>query len=168
MTDDKADDTVTASRIVTRERIVAAPAHAIFAIVADPRRHCEIDGSGSVRDAIDAHGTIAQGAKFGMRMRMGLPYTMINEVVEYEPDRRVAWAPHMSLFGRELKFASGRVWRYELEPRDDGTTLVRESWDGTHEQLYPLLARTGQLDKVAKSLEETLSRLDRVVTGETS
>src|SRR5215471_7457775 len=33
------------------ERVIHAPADAIFALLADPSRHKEIDGSGSVREA---------------------------------------------------------------------------------------------------------------------
>lgn len=155
-------------RIIARERVIAAPAEKIFAIVADPRRHHEIDGSGSVKDATDAPESLAVGSKFGMNMKQGVPYKMINEVVEYEPARRIAWAPRMSLFGREIGLASGRVWRYELEPRDDGSTLVRESWDGTHEQLYPVLARFHQLGKIGTALDQSLERLESVATGQSA
>ena len=56
-------------------------------------------------------------------MKMGLPYSMESEVIEFEQDRLFAWrtaAP--GVFG---KVVGGRVWRYEFEPTDDaGTTLV--------------------------------------------
>lgn len=152
-------------RVISRERVIAAPADKIFAIVADPRRHPEIDGSGTVQGAVDAPDQLALGSKFGMKMRLGVPYRMVNEVVEYEPDRRIAWAPHMSILGREVKLGSGRIWRYELEPRDDGSTLVRETWDATKEQGFPLLKHTGFVGKTETALEQTLERLDQAATG---
>lgn len=39
-------------RQVSRRVEVAAPAAELYAIVADPRRHHELDGSGTVRDNI--------------------------------------------------------------------------------------------------------------------
>ena len=33
------------------ERVIAAPPETIFAIIADPKRHHEFDGSGTVREA---------------------------------------------------------------------------------------------------------------------
>ena len=40
--------------VVSVERVIDAPAAAIFAIVADPSRHPEIDGSGSVKSLTSA------------------------------------------------------------------------------------------------------------------
>ena len=155
-------------RLITRERVIAAPADKIFAVIADPRRHPDIDGSGSVKGAVDAPDSLKLGSKFGMNMKVGIPYKMINEVVEFEPDRRIAWAPHISILGREIRFGSGRIWRYELEARDDGTTLVRETWDGTKEAGFALQKRAGLPQKTAEALDQTLLRLDHVVTGEAS
>ena len=40
--------------VETVERTIPAPPEAIFALLADPSRHHEIDGSGSVKAAKDA------------------------------------------------------------------------------------------------------------------
>ena len=37
--------------VVSVERVIAAPPEAIFAVLADPRRHKDFDGSGSVGEA---------------------------------------------------------------------------------------------------------------------
>ena len=34
---------------------------------------------------------LSLGDSFGMKMRMGVPYRMRSKVVEFEPDRRIAW-----------------------------------------------------------------------------
>jgi len=52
-----------------------------------------------------------------------LPYRTTNAVIEYEPDRRIAW--QTTALGGLL---GGRIWRYELSPAAGGT-LVRETWD---------------------------------------
>ncbi len=107
------------SRTVTSSTVVEAPASRIFAILADPRQHPRIDGSGSVRGSVRGPDRLEQGSRFSMSMRLGAPYAVVNTVVEYEPDRRIAWkhfAPHR--------------WRYELEPVAGGTR-VTETWDAT-------------------------------------
>ena len=60
-----------------------------------------------------------------------MPYSTVSEVVEYEADRRIAWQTYSTIkwLGR---LGGERIWRYELEPVDAGT-LVRETWDITHE-----------------------------------
>ena len=39
---------------VSVERFIKAPAERVFALLADPSRHRELDGSGTVREAVDA------------------------------------------------------------------------------------------------------------------
>ena len=64
-----------------------------------------------------------------MSMKMGVPYSMVNTVVEFEENRRIAWQTRPDRFGQ---LVGGRIWRYELEPVDGGT-LVRETWDISQE-----------------------------------
>ena len=68
-------------------------------------------------------------------MHMGMGYSMVNTVIEFEENRRIAWQATMAGFlGR---FVGGRIWRYELEPVEGGTR-VRESWDISqdHQRLF--------------------------------
>ena len=84
---------------------IDAPPATVFAIVADPHQHPRIDGSGSVRGIVEGPQRLTRGATFAMRMRLfGFPYRITNRVVEYEPDRLIAWR----------HFGAHR-WRYELE-----------------------------------------------------
>jgi uncharacterized protein YndB with AHSA1/START domain len=108
-------------RLVSETTTIDAPPAVVFAIVADPRQHPRIDGSGSVRALITGPDRLEKGATFGVSMRLfGLPYTIRNRVVEFEPDRLIAWR----------HFGAHR-WRYELAPTDDGGTRVTETWDAT-------------------------------------
>lgn len=102
---------------------VAAPPATVFAIVADPRQHARIDGSGTVREAVSGPDRLELGSRFDMSMKMGAPYRISNKVVEHEPDRLIAWR-HVGL----------HRWRYELTPTADGGTEVTETWDLSH---YP-------------------------------
>ena len=144
---------------VSVERLVQAPAAQVFAILADPARHREIDGSGTVRDAVDAPARLAMGARFGMNMKAGAPYRMVNEVVEFEPDRRIAWQARPDK-GWAAKGIGGRIWRYELEPREGGT-LVRETWDISQEKVPPLVWGLRGLTRI--SMNRTMDRIEKLV-----
>jgi uncharacterized protein YndB with AHSA1/START domain len=149
------------SDVVTVERVIAAPPDKIFELLADPTRHREIDGSGTLVEAKEPSRRLQLGDRFGMSMRMGVPYSMENTVIELEDDRRIAWQTRGG--GRLGQKAGGRIWRYELEPVDGGTR-VRESWDITQESplTKPLVKLSG--GKTKKNMEATLARIEEVVT----
>jgi uncharacterized protein YndB with AHSA1/START domain len=145
--------------VVSVERVIAAPPEAIFAVLADPRRHRDIDGSGTVGDAKDLPDRLRLGSTFGMSMKMGVRYSMVNEVVEFEEGRRIAWQPRMKAFSW---VSGGRIWRYELEPVDGGTR-VTETWDITKEKSKAFVRPAAK--KTRANMEQTLARLDEVVTA---
>lgn len=132
---------------MSRSTVVDAPPATVFALLADPRRHPEFDGSGTVKSGLSAPERLSLGASFGMRMNLGLPYVIRNVVVEFEPDRRIAWRH----FGRH-------VWRYELEPVGTGTR-VTETFDYSHALSPQVLELLGFPDRNAKGIEQTLPRL---------
>jgi len=143
--------------VVKVERVIAAPASELFAIVADITRHPEIDGSGSVvKPKAGAPAQLELGTRFCMSMKVGVPYSMSNTVIEFEPGRRIAWKTTVSGFlGRYL---GGRIWRYEFEPAEGGT-LVRESWDISQDKQARFLRRGKMPSMTAESMEKTLARL---------
>jgi uncharacterized protein YndB with AHSA1/START domain len=148
--------------VETVERVIAAPPEAIFAFLVDPRKHREIDGSGTVRDAKGEPQTLGLGSTFGMSMKMGLPYSMESTVIEYEENRRIAWQTHGPT--RIGKLVGGRIWRYELEPVEGGTR-VSESWDIRQESaMTRSIVRKGA-EKTRKDMAATLERIDELVTG---
>jgi uncharacterized protein YndB with AHSA1/START domain len=153
--------------VVSVVRVVPAPPEAIFALVADASRHPDIDGSGTVRQAKPgAPQRLALGSTFGMSMKMGIPYSMVNTIVEFEENRRIAWqARPPGLLGR---FLAGRIWRYELEPVEGGT-LVRESWDVSQDHQRALLTRGKLPETTRRNMERTLERIESltVATGGT-
>jgi uncharacterized protein YndB with AHSA1/START domain len=137
---------------VFAERVIPATPEAIFTILADPSRHAEIDGSGSVPGEKVPSARLSLGATFSMDMRAGIGYATRNRVVEFEEGRRIAWH-HMARF----------VWRYELMPVDGGTK-VTESFDYSVPwgiALVPL----GVPQRNRKAMERTLERLEEVVTA---
>ncbi len=146
---------------VSVERVVAAPPEEVFALLADPRRHREIDGSGTLRDTVDGPPRLFRGARFGMRMQLGGRYAMTSTVVEFEEGRRIAWQPRPTSRVAALAIG-GRIWRYELAPVEDGT-LVRETWDIRQERFpLPLLVAR---PAVRRAMTRTLERLAQRVTA---
>jgi len=136
------------SRIVSRSTIVSAPAQMIFDLLADPRRHSEIDGSGSVQSAqINAPERLSLNATFGMQMKIGLSYKITNTVVEFEEGKTIAW-----------RHFGGHIWRYILEPVDGGTKVTEQfDWNKSKSPLVLKLRKSPQEN--AKSMEKTLENL---------
>ena len=148
--------------VVSVERVIPATPEAIFDLIADASRHPDIDGSGTVKE-VKAGGPerLSVGATFGMSMHMGVRYSMVNTVIEFEDNRRIAWkAAPGGLVGR---FAGGRIWRYELDPVEGGT-LVRESWDISQDHQRAFLRLGGLPDKTAANMAKTLGRIEEIVT----
>ncbi len=107
------------------QRTIAAPAADIFAVLTDPHGHVAIDASGMLQDATgDRAGRV--GDTFVVHMDrealndfpMGR-YDVTVEIVEYEPDRLIAW----TILG-QIKPQIGHVYGYRLEPDGDGTVVT--------------------------------------------
>lgn len=148
----------------TVERVIPAPPERIFDLVADPRRHQDINGNDTVRDAFDVPDRLSLGATFGMNMDFGGTYTMVSTVIEYDEGRRIAWQsrpPADSARWRHM--FGGRIWRYELEPVEGGTR-VRESWDLTQEGLKWLVINYRRQTRT--NMTKTLERIEQLVTAE--
>ncbi len=145
--------------VVSVERIIPAPPEAIFALIADPTRHRDLDGSGTVRSATDVPEQLALGSTFGMDMQLGVKYAMVNTVIEFEQDRRLAWQARPPS-GLTSPFFGGRIWRYELEPAPGGTT-VRETWDVSQEK-NKFLVRPYRV-KARRDMTATLERIEALV-----
>lgn len=140
-------------RTVSVARVINASPSEIFDVLADPSRHAEFDGSGTVKGSRDdAPERLALGSKFGMNMRIVVPYAMGNTVVEFEEDRLIAW----SHFGKHR-------WRYELEPHDEGT-LVTETFDWSTSVAPWFIEAVGYPTRHEASIEQTLERLNDLVT----
>src|SRR3954471_1223520 len=100
--------------VATVERFIPAPPEKIFDLLADPDRHHDIDGSGTVQASETGAKRLHLGSKFGMSMKMGIGYSMESTVIEFEQDRRIAWQTRPPNKVAAI-FAGGRIWRYVLE-----------------------------------------------------
>lgn len=142
-----------ADRVVSRTRVIDATPEAIFAIVASPVGHTQIDGSGSVRKVISGPERLELGSKFRMDMKLGIPYKMTSTVTEFDENRLIAWAH----FGKHR-------WRFELEAVDGGT-LVTHSFDWSTSIARKGIELAGYPKKHPANLERTLEKLDALLTS---
>jgi hypothetical protein len=153
-------------------RLIKAPAGRIFAILADPARHVEIDGSGMLRGIVSGPAISGVGDVFLMKMYfepLG-DYVMINRVVQYKPDRRIEWepAPGDAAAAQNGAFtigvSPGHRWSFDLDRDGKGATVVTETFDcsAAPESLRQAL-RNGETWIEAMTM--TLTRLDALCAG---
>jgi uncharacterized protein YndB with AHSA1/START domain len=139
--------------------VVPAPPERAFALLADPDRHPELDGSGMIR-ASGTHLAITElGDVFVMHMhhqRFG-DYDMDNVVTVYEPDQAIGWSPAPP--GGE---PVGHTWTWRLEPTADDSTAVTHTydWSGVTEdwllEHLPVVSRE-QMQESLRRLAELLA-----------
>jgi hypothetical protein len=160
-------------KTVETSRRIDAPATLIFAILADPRRHADFDGSHMLRGPDLDRPVAAVGDIFTMKMhRLGRDYLMINHVVEFERDRRIFWAPapgDLDTAGGEpssVGLPAGYRWGFVLTPVDDDATVVTEVFDSG--PLSDLLREDGGwingTSSVLESMTASLKRLEMLCT----
>jgi hypothetical protein len=163
-------------RPIEVSRRIEAPAALIFAILANPQRHTEFDGSDMLRGSDIGRRISAVGNTFTMKMhRLGRDYVMMNHVVEFVPDRHISWEPapgDLDTAGGDpskVGIPAGYRWGYVLTPDSDNATVVTEVFDcGNEENRWILLREDGQWingrNSVLESMTATLERLETVST----
>ncbi len=136
--------------LVRATRLIPAPAADVFELLATPAQHAVIDGSGTVRDAQPGTPSrLSAGSRFGMQMHWGAPYKILNEVVEFEEGRLIAW-----------RHFGGHVWRYRLVQAGPKATRVTEEFDPAGSRAPLVLRLMGASRRNQRSIEETLVRLE--------
>lgn len=145
---------MTNSKTVSVSRDIPASASQIFAILSDLSRHSEFDGSETVVGSRDAEPEpLELGSTFGMDMRFGpLPYRITSEVIEFTPDKLIAWRH----FGHH-------VWRYELEPSEQGTK-VTETFDWGVARFPPVYEWMKYPQRHEQGMSKTLENLELLLT----
>jgi hypothetical protein len=114
-------------RVTASTTIEAAP-EAVFAVLADPSAHADIDGTGWVRESLEGNRITAAGQVFRMAMyhpnHPDKDYEIANLVEVFDEPRAIAWKPGTeSPQTRELSFG-GWIWRYDLEATGPSRTTV--------------------------------------------
>jgi uncharacterized protein YndB with AHSA1/START domain len=162
---------VDTSRKIVVSKVIDAPAERIFALLADPGRHQEIDGAEMLRGTGGkSEPLVAVGQVFSMDMHQEAlgDYRMINKVTALMPDARIGWAPTID---PECELASklgdmqvgGHTYTFDLSDQGDGTTKVTQTYDWMSvkdEQFLSMLPvvseeqLAGSLDRIAQAVRE--------------
>ncbi|MYR07369.1 dimethyladenosine transferase [Gordonia sp. SID5947] len=149
-----ADATVTTvesgpHQVSRRVRVNASAAH-IFGLVANPHRHPELDGSGTVRETpVTGPDTLGPGARFSVGMKQfGVPYTITSTVTAFEDNKVVEWQHPM-----------GHRWRRELNETSPTETEVTETFDYSTIKVPRIIEILGYDKKNGAGIESTLRAL---------
>jgi hypothetical protein len=159
---------VDTSRKLQVSKVIDAPAADIFAILASPDRHHEIDGAGMLRGVEgEAQPIAAIGQVFVMNMHQDAfgDYRMVNSVTAFVPDARIGWSPAID---PSCELASklgdmqvgGHTYTYDLSEGEDGTTVTQTyEWmsvkDPQFLEMLPLVSEeqlAGTLDRIAEAV----------------
>lgn len=117
---------------VSATTVVDATPDEVFDFVRRPANHPVISGDSSVTGTTKGPEVLGDGDRFGMSMKLGVPYRMSSQVKEFEDGSRIAWA-HIG----------GHRWRWEVTATDEGRTEVTETFDLSTARFPPALRLAG-------------------------
>ena len=140
-------------KVVSASRTIAAPVKVIFELIADPSKQPSWDGNDNLVEAPLGQRIHAVGQTFTMLTTKG--NVRVNHIVEFDECTRIAWMP-AEVDGPPF----GHLWRWELEPLDDGTTAVTHTYDWsklTDEGRFPR-ARWTTSDRLMESVNRLADR----------
>ena len=135
---------------------INASASTIFDLLANPEKHQLIDGSGTIQRSISGPDRLFLGAKFGMAMKIKVPYRIKNTVVAFEENKKITWCHFMKW-----------TWCYELNDLGNGQVVVTESFDASNIPVYARwwLKKTGAMAHNPKWMAKSLVRLKATCEG---
>lgn len=112
---------------------IDATPDAVFALLANPSTHEQIDGTGWVRKPLDVAALTHTGQIFRMAMyhdnHPDKDYEMANRVEVIDPPRTITWQPGQEEPGTGEVGFGGWVWRYDLAAAGDTQTAVTLTYD---------------------------------------
>ncbi|MEO7571820.1 MAG: SRPBCC family protein [Acidimicrobiales bacterium] len=144
---------------LTSTRRIDAPADAVFAVLADPATHADIDGTGWVKGPLEEGVRLtAEDQVFDMGMyhpqHPDGEYEIANRVVAFEPPTAIEWEP--GYYVEDGQRDSGRwTWRYDLAEVGGQTdvTLTYDWSNATPEARERFQFPIFPVDKLRESLD---------------
>ena len=127
---------------------VDASPHEVFEYVRRPANHAEISGDHSVRGTVQGPEVLEMGDRFGMSMKVAVPYRITSKVVEFEPDHLIAWC-HLG----------GHRWRWQVDPRDVGGSRVTLTYDQSTAKFPPALRLVGYPERHRDNVEQSVANV---------
>jgi uncharacterized protein YndB with AHSA1/START domain len=154
---------VDTSKKLEASRVIEAPAEDIFALLADPNRHTEFDGTDTLRGP-EGDNTPVAGVGQAFTMKMHQPdtgdYQTTNKVVAFIPTSRIGWGPILdpssSLAERLGEIdASGHTYTYDLEEVEGGTKVTLTlDWTGVKDPNFEALFPVVSQEQLARTLDQ--------------
>jgi hypothetical protein len=112
---------------------IPAPAEAVFDVLADPKTHAAIDGTGWVRESLDGELLTHAGQIFRIAMyhdnHPNKNYEMANKVVVFDRPYAIAWKPGQDAAGDGNLTFGGWIWRYDTRAVGSSETHVTLTYD---------------------------------------
>lgn len=155
------------SEQITVTRDVQADPERVFALLADPARHIEIDGSGLMRGLADGERVTAVGDTFVMNMNNPIlgDYQVRNTVHSFVAGQEIGWGPQLypvdgyrDKLGDMVTGGHTFTWRLTESPSGGTSVTLVQDWSGVTDprfkSLFPLITEA--------MLTESLDRLDKV------
>ncbi len=115
------------SHIKSARITINAPAGKIFEFLVDPRRHKDFDGTRTIQSSVSGPARLTLGSKFGMHMKLGIHYRILNKVVEFEEGKHIAWR-HIGRWRWIYDLRSISPTQTEVTETFDGTTSISQAW----------------------------------------
>lgn len=143
-------------KVVSASRDVAAPAEAIFELIADPARQPEWDGNDNLASARPGQRVTGVGDVFVTTLTLGADRE--SHVVEFEEGRLIAWRP-----SEPGSPPPGHLWRWTLEPLGDGRTQVTHTydWSRLNDEQRMVRARATTAEKLMGSVNRLADLAER-------
>ena len=146
------------SRRIEVDVVIDAPADLIFAYLARPDNHVELDTSGMVISSTECRAVTHVGDRFVMNMRNKIrgDHQVENHVICYEDGAAIGWAP-----AEPGKEPAGHTWTWRIKPISPTQTLVAEIYD------WSAFRNTDMLDHLPvisrSQMQESLARLAKAI-----
>lgn len=148
---------------ISVQRQINASTDVVFSVLSNPARHVEIDGSGFVKGDDGSNRIPATVDVCTMNMEgphMGGEYQTDNHVTGYHKNALLAWKTAPA--GTD---PPGCQWVWELESQGSEATNVTLTYDWDKVEDPELLKKISFPLVSQSQLQDSLERLDQVVTG---
>lgn len=147
--------------VIAAETTLRASSADVYALVANPARHAELDGGTTVRglhEGKDAE--MKEGDTFSQNMVMGIPYTLPMKVTRAEKNSAVTWL-----------HPGKHTWSWDIIDNEDGTVTVRETFDARGSVIaglpvYKIYHLAGSFKTNRKNIALTLANLHRIFAAQ--
>ncbi len=136
-------------RTVSLRTLVKAKAEELFALLANPHRHHEVDGTGTVQEQVSGPTRLHEGDQFTVAMQVdATAYQLTSTVTRVITDRLIEWRHPVQ-----------HKWRWEFEQLEDGNTMVTETFDYAGTPAAPVYELIQIPDHNAVGIHRSLTRL---------